>query len=151
MVAPLNQRNAHPRDESVTFEAEGHRYLIQGSSEGVISVTTLLGEFFPKFDPDAVIDKYYTRWQQNSYKKPECYNKTKDEIKEMWRADGDKAKEEGTRLHQAIEAYYNNDEEVEYDQSRKEWKQFQAFQEEHKLEAYRTEMILWSSKHKLGG
>ena len=87
----VNQRNAHPRDEDVSFEENTHTYSIKGSSEGVTSVTTLLDDFFPKFDPDTIIDKYYSRWQQNPLKKPECYGKTREEIKEMWERDGEEA------------------------------------------------------------
>jgi PD-(D/E)XK nuclease superfamily len=150
MTSELSHRNAHPRDEQVRLEIETHTYFIDGSSEGVTSVTTFLGEFFPPFDPEAVIEKYYDRWQENDWKKPEYYGKTKVEIKEMWKKSGKEACTLGMLLHAAIEAFYN-DHEVMYDQNSKEWKYFQSFQQEHNLNAYRTEMMVWSSDHKLAG
>ncbi|CAB9506882.1 expressed unknown protein [Seminavis robusta] len=111
-------------------------------------VTSLLDEVCTKFDRSAVIDKHYDRWQQTKH--PMYYKKSKREILEMWRINGEAAMEEGRLLHQAIEAYFKN-EEIEYDQSRKEWKQFLAFLEEYYLTAYRTEKNLLSSEHKLAG
>lgn len=150
MAKELNVQNAHPRDERVRFDPDNHTYAIDGLSDGMTSVTTLLDEHFPKFDADAILDKHYNRWQQNPYKKPECYGKTKEEIKEMWKQSGEKAAAEGTRLHAAIESFYNHDG-IEYDQNSKEWIYFLNFQKEHQLEPFRTEMVLWSDEHKLGG
>lgn len=148
LAMALHEVNAHPRDKQVCFDAKTHTYSINGSSAGVTSVTTLLDEFFPKFDPDAVVDNYYKRWQQNRLQK--YYGKSKEEIKTQWRIDGEKAAAEGTLLHAAIEAYYNEGD-ITYDQSREEWKHFLSFQEKHCLKAHRTEMVLWSSEHLLGG
>lgn len=133
----------------MTFEAETHTYSIDGSSEGVTSVTTLLEDYFPKLDPDTLIEKYYNRWQQHQLNK--FYGKSREEIKEMWEVDGKKAAAESPLLHAAIEAYYKK-REISYDQESVECKYFLSFEEEHllKLQVHRTEMVLWSSDHKQG-
>jgi ATP-dependent exoDNAse (exonuclease V) beta subunit len=144
MTLELSQRNAHPRDGQVSLEIETHTYSINGASVGVTSVTTLIGEYFPPFEPDAVIEKCFYKWQKN--KSSEYNGKTKDEIKDMWKMSA----EEGTQLHAAIEAHYNSHE-VIYDQSSKEWGHFQTFQQARQLIPYRTEMMVWSSDHQLAG
>jgi hypothetical protein len=49
--------NEHPRDSRITFDESTHTYYIDGSSENVISVTTLIHSYFPKFNADDVIKK----------------------------------------------------------------------------------------------
>lgn len=148
----LNEQNAHPRDAHVQFEAATHTYTIHGSAKDVTSVTGLLDGYIGKFDPDAVLDKYYTRWQQNILKKPDYHGKSREEIKKLWKEKAEKAATEGTKLHKAIEEYYKDDYvDLEYTKERKEWKHFIAFQGKHKLKAFRTEMVLWSDDHLLGG
>lgn len=149
-MANPNKQNSHRRDNHVSFDAETHTYSIKGSSEGVTSVTTLINTLFPIFDADAVIEKFYGRWQQNKFKNPEYYGKSKEQVKQMWKERGEAAAAEGTKLHAAIDAYFNNDE-IDYDKEKQEWKYFLKSQDEYALTAHRTEMILWSEDHKLGG
>lgn len=149
-MATLNERNAHPRDEHVSFEASTHTYTIKGSSAGVTSVTTLLDTCFEQFDPDSVLNQYYTRWQQNPLKNPKYYDKTKDQIKAQWKQEGEEAARKGTELHDAIEAHYKGDTRKQGPRT-PEWQHFLAFQREHQLQACRTEMTVWSEEHKLGG
>jgi hypothetical protein len=50
--------------ESLEFDEEKHKYTClnyKGSRVECCSVTTVLGEIFPKFDADAVIKKYYDK------------------------------------------------------------------------------------------
>lgn len=117
----------------------------------------MLYTYFEPFDADVVLEKYYERWQQNPYKKPEYYGKTQNEIKEIWKND----QEEGTRLHKAIELFYNNHAAMEgdrripirYEKERVEWKQFLQFHQDHHhdFSPFRTEMKVWSGPHKLAG
>jgi hypothetical protein len=53
----LSFKNKHPRDNHIEFYEPTHVYTVNGSSKGIISCTKLLHEFFPHFDPDAVIKK----------------------------------------------------------------------------------------------
>lgn len=89
--------------EELTFDEEQHQYSL-GDVE-FISATQFLGQFFSKFDPDAIVDKYYDKWQENPGKKPEYYGKTKDEIKEMWVLNAQQRSQHGTDVHNAIEDY----------------------------------------------
>ena len=71
----------------------------------MISVTTLIYTFFDEFNADAVIEKYYNRWQQN---------KSKTSTMEASNGRGQKRRQlpatKATILHAAIEAYYNGNE-----------------------------------------
>lgn len=150
MPTTIDINNRHSRDDLVTFVEKTHTYSIMGSSEGVKSITTLLSGFFSEFNPDKVLDMYYDRWQQNKYKKPEYYGKSKEEIKQKWKNDGENASKKGTDLHTAIEGYYLNNE-FDYDTSCTEWEYFIAFQNEQNLKPHRIEWRIWSSEHKLAG
>ena len=133
----FNTINKHDRDGGVTFEEETHTYSIQGTSDGVTSVTTLIETYFPKFDADAVLAKFWNRWQQNSYNK--YFGKSKDEIKEMWEKERDTAATLGTNLHGAIEKYYLEDHDIDEDTTnRKEWSYFLKFQDKYKLNVTQT-------------
>ena len=114
----LHVKNSHPRDKRVALDADTHTYSIDGSSQGVTSVTALVDEYFPKFDADAVLDMYYARWQQYAYKNPEYYGKIREKIKKMWETKRQQAAADGTRLHATIEAFYD-DTEIECDKAAK--------------------------------
>lgn len=106
MASRLAKLNPHPRDNKITFMEEGHQYTIDGMTEHPISVTTLIHEFFPKFDADTVIDKMMksTNWPQSKY-----YGKTKDEIKEQWETDRDNSAKLGTEMHRSLELFMNEE------------------------------------------
>ena len=105
----------HKRDRYVFFDEKPHVYSIWNPVtskplENLISVTTLVHTYFPKFDADEVIAKNMANWQ----KKPEnkYYGKTAEEIKKGWADSGMIASAEGTELHKRIELFYNG---VNYD------------------------------------
>ena len=180
-MSSCNDKNRHPRDEHISLDVERHSYSIKGSSDSVTSVTTLLSQHFRKFDPEETINKNYIRWQKDGLNKyhrkskedtrqtskedgekaradfwqnrsNKYDGKSKEQIKQKWKEDGEKARSDGTRLHAAIESNYlgtaSND---DYDKNTKEWKHFLSFQNEHKLEPYRTEWKIWSDYLKLAG
>jgi len=80
---------------------EQHVYTVDGVQ--VISVTQLLEKFFDPFDADAVINRYYDKWQAD--KKSPYYGMTKEEIEASWTS----ANQEGTWMHAQIEAYFQHD------------------------------------------
>ena len=144
--------NRHARDDHIDFEKSTHTYTINGSSDGVTSVTTLRDSYFIEFNPDEIVNQYYKRWQQNKFNK--YYGKSKDEIKKTWKDNGKVAAELGTGLHEAIERFYlnnaNNDDKLD-GKTRTEWDYFLQFQKQYQLKPYRVEWMIWSSEHKLAG
>lgn len=100
----LAQRHAHPRDELIFFQEEGHLYTIRDLEGHPISVTTLIHFFFPEFDADVVIDKMMAsrNWPVSKY-----YGMSKDEIKSLWETMRDDAAKAGTAMHKSIEEFLN--------------------------------------------
>jgi hypothetical protein len=148
----LSVKNAHIRDKEIEFDEPTHRYTIKGSCEKWISCTGFLHEFFPHFNPDAIIDKMMnsSRWHESKY-----FGKTRDEIKTMWSSSGKEASEAGTAMHLAIEQHMHGREDV-IDPSiftTKEWIYYKNFWDDcgHDLVPYRSEWEVYSEPHKLAG
>ena len=159
-VSKLVDLNPHPRDANVHLEEESHTYTIEGHSGDVTSVTTLQENFFPKFDADSVISKYYKFWQGPKSKKPQYKGKTREEIKKMWSDEAENARNAGTLLHKAIETWYNGERDETIlsqwvDLASPEWEQFLSFHDDPDggagLIPFRTEMRIWSTDHGLAG
>ena len=52
----LAKKNAHPRDEFITFDEGPHIYTVHGE-QGYTSVTTFVHHNFASFDSTAILDK----------------------------------------------------------------------------------------------
>ena len=111
----LEKKNPHLRDANITFEPVAHKYTIQdgrvyattydeGCKPPYISVTTWIHSHFENFDADAIISRMMAspKWPLSAY-----YGKTREEIKAGWDKSRDEAADAGTKLHYAIECYYN--------------------------------------------
>jgi hypothetical protein len=100
MSLNINDKNAHPRDAFIEFDAGPHKYTCNGE-EGYLSVTTWLHSHFKPFDADAVIAKM-------KLSNPKCkyYGQTPEKIKAMWDKNRDEAAAAGTAMHAAIEGYF---------------------------------------------
>ena len=100
----LKDKNAHNRDKNIVFYEAGHKYLVNGKS-GYRSVTTIVKNAFEKFNADKIIDNMMNseNWEKNKY-----FGKTKDEIKTIWKNNGQEAAKMGTAMHAMFEYYYNN-------------------------------------------
>ena len=137
----------HPRDKHVKFEESSHTYSINGSSDGYISVTTLIHSLFPHFDADEVISKMFSsyNWKDSKY-----FGKTREQIKSEWASSGKEAAGLGTKMHANIEAFYNGE---RHETESKEWKLFEEFNKMHEdeLESYRSEMIVYAEDLKIAG
>jgi hypothetical protein len=96
----LNEKNAHPRDALIEFDAGPHKYTCAGEG-GYTSVTTWLHTHFQPFDADAIIKKM-------KLTNPKCkyYGKTPEEIKAGWDHTRDEAAAAGTAMHAAIEEFW---------------------------------------------
>ena len=82
----LSQKNKHERDDRISFDEPTHTYFVDGSSDGIISTTTLIHENFPKFDANKVL-----KFMKN--KKEKYPNMTDQQIKESWNENGKKTEE----------------------------------------------------------
>ena len=139
--------NPHERDSRISFNEETHTYSIDGSSEGITSVTTLIHKHFPHFDPHDIIQKM--RNSKNGI--PEKYkNMSDDEIKLQWSENGKEASGKGTKIHKSIELFYNNEEVPE---KPTEFMYFLDFHESIKdrLIPYRTEWSIFRKDLNLAG
>ena len=121
-VVPLDQRNAHPLDSLIEFDEGPHVYSIRGSSEGWISVTSLVKKFFEDFDGVATAQKMvknpkfphaphfrkYAKfvWDGETLRK-RCDARIIRDIVAEWKRGGEDAARQGTELHEAIEDYLN--------------------------------------------
>ena len=98
--------------ESVTFTTEGHIYARHGK-DAPISVTALLGKYFPKFKPVEVVDKYYPSWKRRGLKYEEIIQNSatdsdgKKAILAQWEANKKEACRLGTMTHLSIEMFLN--------------------------------------------
>ena len=105
----LAETNAHEKDAYIDLQEEGHVYTIRGSKQGIISVTTLIGQFFPTYDARKTVQFVKRRsnkqyWENPSYK---YYRKSTEEIIAMWAKIRDDACQAGAFHHKQIEQYYN--------------------------------------------
>jgi PD-(D/E)XK nuclease superfamily len=142
----LSEINSHPRDERIVFYDEGHRYAVDGKSDGYISCTTFIHELFPKFDADAVITKIM---RSRNWPNSQWHGMSRQEIKDAWSTNGSTAASLGTAMHANIEQYYNG---LPHSTDSEEWKLFEGFLADHPdLVPYRTEMCVFADDAKIAG
>ena len=134
----LSSKNHYERDERIQFSDSDHTYLIDKKNKAV-SVTELIGRYFPKFDKEF--------WANKESIKP---GKPKNEILKKWDELGKKARDLGTELHEQIENFYNS---KEYIRS-KELDKFFKFHKNHiqdKYQPHRTEWRIFDEDKNLAG
>lgn len=139
--------NTHERDKNITFQDEGHKYIIgEGDQSNYISVTNFVKNQFPTFEPDYIINKMKAspKWPESKY-----YGMTNEEIKELWNNSGNKAKAEGTGLHNSIDLYFK--EELETEPESIEWSYFKQFLNNFDDEPYRSEWMIYDEDSKICG
>lgn len=142
----LSQKNKHERDDRISFDEKTHTYYIDGSSDGIVSVTTLIHHHFPKFDSDKVL-----KLMKN--KKEKYPNMSDEQIKKSWADNGKIASGNGTKLHKMIENYYNNIPNNRDDEKITEFQYFLKFNESVKdrFIPYRTEWSVFDGSLDLAG
>lgn len=147
----LSEKYPHELDARVAEDPDyenNHIYLIDGKPHielGYKSVTTFIAEFFDKFDADAIIDKYYSRWQSDESNK--YYGMTKEEIIRQWDEKRIDSAEKGTFMHKQFENYVNGEE----TQDVQEMPHFLKWMEESQLIPFRSEMTIFHPEWKLVG
>ena len=144
----LAKKNAHPRDNFITFDEGPHIYTVHGDSS-FTSVTTFIHSNFSHFDSNTTVNKIISgnKWMNDpNYK---YYKKTKEEILQMWEDKRDSAAKAGTKLHYDIECYYNN---CPNENDSIEYKYFKNFVKDYPdLKPYRTEWMVYYEEYKLSG
>jgi len=143
----LALENPHERDAFIEFDEGPHIYTVHGE-KGYTSVTTWNHSHFSHFDADDVIDKMMKgrNWNDPTYK---YYGMTRESIKQMWDKKRDEASGSGTKMHNDIEKYYN-DESFENDSI--EFSFFRQFVADFPhLKPYRTEWMIYYEELKLSG
>ena len=134
----LSSKNHYERDERIQFSYSDHTYLIDKKNKAV-SVTELIGRYFPKFDKEFWANKESIKT-----------GKPKNEILKKWDDLGEKARSLGTELHEQIENFYNS---KEYIRS-KELDKFFKFHKNHiqdKYQPHRTEWRIFDEDKNLAG
>ena len=147
----LEQINAHPRDSQIIFYEEGHKYVYLPNNTKFISVTTIIHEYFPKFDADKIIANMMgsSKWTDSKY-----YGMTPEQIKKVWDQNRDEAANSGTKMHKRIENFYNQVPEdapmtTEYSYFLQFWKEFQHVNPD--FFPYRSEWIVYDEGKNLAG
>jgi len=148
LKSELNSLNPHLRDSRITFDEPTHTYAIDGSSDKVMSVTTLIHSYFPHFNANETIKKMRLKGMPEKYK-----NMTDDEIKKLWNDNGKESSSNGTQLHKSIELFYNGNIDYIYHENPKEFIHFLKFNESIKkrLKPYRTEWSIFRKDLLLAG
>ena len=144
----LAKRNAHPRDEHISFEEGPHIYTVLGRRNWTTSVTTWNHHHFAKFDADAIIDKMMMskKWNDPANK---YFGMTREQIKSQWDENRDAAAGAGTKMHYDIECFYN---EIPVENTSKEYSFFQRFVKDFpQLKPYRTEWMVYYEELRLSG
>lgn len=144
----LSTKNAHPRDEFITFEEGPHIYTVCGERGTYKSVTTWNHSHFSQFDAESIVDKLLKGKKMNdpTYK---YFGMTKKQILDDWDKNRDKAASAGTKMHYDIECYYNN---MNVKNDSIEFGYFQQFVKDFpELKPYRTEWMVYYEELKISG
>ena len=151
----LEKKNAHPFDEYIWFQEEGHIYAINGDRNNLKSSTGYIHGFFNEFDSKSIIGRIVgcTRWHNDpDYK---YYQMCAESIQDMWDQNGKEASSLGTIMHAAIEYYYNGLESIIKPETlaTKEYSVlFQQYRADHPdLIMYRTEWMIFSKILRITG
>jgi hypothetical protein len=156
----LELLNAHPRDARIVFDAELHKYFIDGLRYPS-SVSGLIHEYFPHFDGPAVVKAGFDKWSTNRWNKyyrliyylrnilelddEQC----KSEIVRMWGASGHSASTQGTDTHLQIELCLND---ADHQSASPEFQQYLAWRATHPTwQPYRTEWSVFSEPELICG
>ena len=115
----------HPQ---LHLDNDAHTYTYKGQK--FISVSSLVRQIFPEFQPDQVLDKNCVRWQSLGSK---YYGKTRQDIKDIWDLASLEATKSGTALHEQIAKYLNTPEPGPKNPTSPEFLQFIKFTQDFPL------------------
>ena len=117
----LERQNAHPLDSALTFDESAHVYTYTPANSPVrVSVSGVLKRHFPSdFNGAAVVKKNFGTWLVNvdhKYHSLASYlvlvkkltlEQAGREIEALWSTVGERARNDGTRMHSQLELYLN--------------------------------------------
>lgn len=133
------------RDARLRFDEETHTYYVDGRR--FISVTQLVGKFFPKFDAQEVASKILRspKMDDPSYK---YFRMTGEEIVAQWENLRNESAEAGTYLHACIDAYARQSEVVD---APPEFRHFLDLVDEFEFEPIRSEWAVFDEEYEVAG
>lgn len=137
----LSDINSNPRDKRVKFYEEPHIYEIEGYNGKVISVTTFIHSFFPKFDDEEAAEKAINA------KMPKYPGMTKEEIISLWKENASL----GTEMHKMIENYINIGGELPKTIEAKYFLDFWGKITSLGYTPYRTEWVIYDEEYGIAG
>jgi ATP-dependent exoDNAse (exonuclease V) beta subunit len=153
----------HPRDARLTFDPEAHKYWWDGVAVST-SVTGLWESFFPSFDPDATIDKFFASWLRNPSSKYHALCSylslvervdepaQKHAIKLLWEANRTRAAALGTALHAQIESHLLTGQLPNEEMMTVELKQYVSWRADHSTwRPLRAEMRIYDDRARVAG
>ena len=157
-VLMLATKHAHSRDARIVFVEEGHLYKLDGIPLK-LSVTGLIESVSSDhFDPTAVIAKMKQsdRWPNPKYVQADGTTPlSDDEIKGMWKSNGERAAALGTDLHGKIELFLNGVDPVfTSDENRAEFDYFLNWWNAQLNDGwmpYRTEWVVFNESAQIAG
>jgi hypothetical protein len=138
----LSAKNPHPLDMTIKFMEDSHTYYVKFhtgnfSCEHVLSTSGFVGNYFSHFDPETIVKKMGNHTRIRKYK-----GMTNDQIKTVWRENGEQASKIGTNFHFLLESFYNGMDLKPYDKYGVV-QQFRRWHEKHvvpqKLIPFRSE------------
>jgi len=142
----LAKQNAHELDQYIKFFPVEHKYTFRDQNINR-SVTELVHQQFPRFNADTVAEQMSRKHYNN--KKNQYYQKTKEDILQLWEDNKNDACSKGTDLHQCIEYVYNG---ITVENDTKEFSFFKNFQRDYShLVPYRTEWEVCYEEKSLAG
>jgi len=151
MKLHLHITNLCEEDKRINFYDPTHTYYIDGDSTDVISSTTIIYKYFGKFDADKIVQKIVDSEKWNNDSTYKYYQKTATDIKKEWEDSGKEASALGTKMHEKIEYFYN-DNEIEVEEGEDEFEFFLNFyQDNQDLEIFRTEWCVFIKELKIAG
>ena len=127
--------NISSRDSRISFNEADHSYVVDGKT--LISVTTLIDNYFERFDPVATATKKAHRLGID----PEV-------LINEWKHKGEESRQLGTELHANIERYYKGNT-VAYNAP--EWVFFLDFARDYNLEPIRSEWTIFDEDYGVAG
>ena len=162
-LTTLEKKNPHPMDARIVYVDSTHKYYLDGI-ELPISITGVIHDLFPQFDPTKTINKYYDNWSVDKNGKYHALisylrivrgmadAEIKTEIATLWSSSGSAASEAGTTMHAQIEAF-ENDGVAPVDKS-KEYAQFEEWKQRPEVSGwtiYRTEWSVYHEEAQVAG
>lgn len=141
---PVAREIINNRDENIQFFEDSHTYTVNGVS--FQSVSTIINRFFREFDPDEAIYRMMNGLNWNPGNK--YWEMSPDEIKDLWRENGEKQAKLGQELHKQIELYFNDE---QYNQE-DVFHYFSDFINDHPtISPFETEWRIYDEEYHIAG